>query len=209
MSNFKNKIKQLFITGIIVIMPLGLTVWIVWILFRFFGKQFLPLFESYRPLAELPLTAQMGVSAVLTLFAILVVGFFARNFIGKSLIRWIEKLVLKTPVVSKIYKTIRHLTDSMFVNKQSFKDVALIEYPRRGLYTVVFVTNRDIEDKKGKDLTSVFIPSTPNPTTGYCILLPTKDVKKIDITVNQAMEFIFSGGILVPGNMEFPEFEEE
>ncbi len=209
MKKFRDKIKNQFITGIIAIMPLGLTVWIVWILFRFIGKRFLPLFKSYPMLSDLPLGAQMGISAVLTLVIIWIIGFLARNFIGKSLLRWIEKLIIKTPVVSKIYKTIRQLTDSMFVNKQSFKDVALIEYPRKGLYTVVFITNPDIEDKKGKDLTSVFIPSTPNPTTGYCILLPTKDIKKLPITVNQAMEFIFSGGILVPGNMEFPDFEEK
>ncbi len=209
MKKFRDKIKNQFITGIIVIMPLGLTVWIVWILFRLIGKRFLPLFKSYPMLSNLPLGAQMGISAVLTLVIIWIIGFLARNFIGKSLLRWIEKLIIKTPVVSKIYKTIRQLTDSMFVNKQSFKDVALIEYPRKGLYTVVFITNADIEDKKGKDLTSVFIPSTPNPTTGYCILLPTKDIKKLPITVNQAMEFIFSGGILVPGNMEFPDFEEK
>ncbi|MDA3792193.1 MAG: DUF502 domain-containing protein [Elusimicrobia bacterium] len=209
MGKFQDKIKGQFFTGIIVLMPLGLTAWIVWVLFRVIGKRFLPLFENYQALADLPLAARMTISAFLTVIVIWAIGFLARNFIGKGLLHWLEKLLLKTPVVSKIYKTIRQLTDSMFVNKQAFKEVALIEYPRRGLYTVVFVTNADIEDKKGKDLTAVFIPSTPNPTTGYCILLPTEDVKKLSISVNQAMEFIFSGGILVPGDMEFPDFEKK
>ncbi|NLB35127.1 MAG: DUF502 domain-containing protein [Elusimicrobia bacterium] len=209
MNKFKKKLKGHFITGVVVIMPLGLTAWIVYVLFRFVGTRFLPLLEKYPLFASFPIVAQMLMSILITVFIIWLVGFFAKNLIGRSLLKWLEKILLKTPVVSRIYKTIRKLTDSMFVNKQAFKEVALVEYPRKGLYTLAFITNEDIDNKGVKNLTTVFIPSTPNPTTGYCIILPSKDVKKINISVNQAMEFIFSGGILVPGNMDFPEFEPE
>ena len=84
--------------------------------------------------------------------------------------------------------------------------MAIIEYPRKGISTIAFVTN-DMISKEGHELVTVFIPSTPNPTTGYCIILPKKDVFEIPITVNQAMEFIFSGGILLPENFRFPRLD--
>jgi len=206
MKSLAKKFKNRIITGIIAILPLGLTVWIVWILFRLIGEVFLPLFEQFPPLSELPTSAQMTISVILTIIVIWLIGVFARNFIGKSIIKLIEQLIIRTPVVSKIYKTIRQVTDTMFVNKRAFKKVALIEYPRRGILTMVFVTN-DMETRQGDDLITVFVPSTPNPTTGYCVILPKEDVQEIPITINQAMEFIFSGGILVPDNFTFPKIE--
>ncbi|MFW6134468.1 MAG: DUF502 domain-containing protein [Elusimicrobiota bacterium] len=205
-KKISNIIKNRIIAGIIVILPLGLTAWIVWILFRFFGKRFLPLFKNFPTIANLPMAAQMAISAVLTIVSIWIFGVFAKNFIGKILLRWFEKLILTTPVVSKIYKTIRQITDTMFVNKKAFKRVALIEYPRKGLYTMVFVTN-EVSSKSGEEYITVFVPSTPNPTTGYCMILPKEDVYELSITVNQAMEFIFSGGILVPENFRFKKIE--
>ncbi len=202
-----SKIKNQIITGIIVILPLGLTVWVVSIIFKLIGKRFLPLFENIPSLAGLPIAAQMMISAVLTVFVIWFIGVWARNYIGKIIIRFFEKVVLKTPVVSKIYKTIRKITDTMFVNKQAFKNVALIEYPRKGLYTMVFITNSSINNNE--KIVTVFIPSTPNPTTGYCIVLPEEEVRILSITINQAMEFILSFGIIVPENFEFPAFEKK
>lgn len=204
-AKISSKIKNQFITGIIVILPIGLTAWVVWVLFRLIGKRFLPLFKSIPEIANFPMAVQMVISALLTIIVIWFIGFWAKNFIGKKIIRWLEKLVLKTPIVSKIYKTIRKITDTMFVNKQAFKKVALIEYPRRGIFTIVFVTNYSNKEN-GDDIVTVFIPSTPNPTTGYCIILPGKDIHVLPITVNQAMEFIFSGGILIPEGLDFSEF---
>lgn len=199
------KIKTQFLTGIIVILPLGLTAWVVWVLFRLIGKRFLPVLKTIPSIAELPMTAQMAISAILTITVIWFIGVWARNYFGKIILRLFEKIVLKMPVVSNIYKTMRKITDTMFVNKQAFKKVALIEYPRRGLYTIVFVTNDTVRE----GLITVFVPSTPNPTTGYCIILPGEDVHVLSITVNQAMEFIFSGGMIVPENLEFPLFEKK
>ena len=198
-----DKIRKQIITGIIVILPIGLTAWIVWVIFRFFGNRFVPLFVAWPLLARLPMAVQMLISAVLTILFIWVIGVFARHYIGKIVLSSLEALVLKTPVVSKIYKTMRQITDTMFVNKKAFKEVALIEYPRKGVFTVVFVTN-DMESRKGEDLITVFVPSTPNPTTGFVIILPASEVEILPLTVNQAMEFIFSGGILVPDGFRFP-----
>ncbi len=193
------RIKNQFLTGLIVLLPLGLTVWVVWILFKLIGKRFLPLFESIPDIAVLPMPAQMGISAVLTIVIIWFIGFWARNYIGRVVLKWFEKLVFKMPIVSKIYRTMRKITDTMFVNKQAFKTVALIEYPRNGIYTIVFVTNDTVRE----GFVTVFVPSTPNPTTGYCIVLPKEDVNVLPITVKEAMEFIFSGGMIVPEKLRF------
>lgn len=204
MSNFKSKIKKQFLTGLIVILPLGLTLWIAWVIFRFIGRRFLPYLE-YIPHAQyLPQAAQMIISALTTLLIIWLIGLWAHNFAGRFFLGGLEKIVLKTPFVSKIYKTIKQLTNTMFVNREAFKKVALIEYPRRGIGTLVFVTNENKGNTLGKKLTTVFVPSTPNPTTGFCIMLPEEDVHELPITVNQAIEFIFSGGIIVPEDMNIP-----
>jgi len=202
------KLKNHFITGLIVILPLGLTAWIVNIIFRLIGTRFLPIFQNIPRINGLPITAQMLISAILTVLVIWFIGLWAKNFFGKLVIKIFEKLVLTTPVVSNIYKTIRKITDTMFVNKQAFKKVALIEYPRKGIYTIVFVTN-DMVSKKGASLISVFVPSTPNPTTGYCVVLPKEDVRELDITINQAMEFILSAGIIVPDGLVFQKFRHD
>jgi uncharacterized membrane protein len=202
------KIKNHFITGLVVILPLGLTAWIVGILFSLIGNRFLPIFKKIPEIRDLPIPAQMAISAVLTIIVIWFIGLWARNYFGKLIIRIFEKLVLNTPVVSKIYKTVRKITDTMFVNKQAFKKVALVEYPRKDIYTIVFVTN-DMQSKGGDRLVSVFVPSTPNPTTGYCVVLPEEDVHILDININQAMEFIFSGGIIVPEALTFKKFRNE
>lgn len=202
-KKIRNSIKKKIITGIAVLLPIGLTAWIIWSIFKLIGERFLPLFINIPSLAELPLVARMFISAAATLFVIWVIGLFARNFIGKLIIRGIENLALRTPVVSKIYKIIRQITETMFMNKQAFKKAALIEYPREGIYTMVFVVTEMIAID-GSSLTTVFVPSTPNPTTGFCMILPTVDVNVLPISINQAMEFVFSGGILVPENFQFP-----
>lgn len=200
------RIKNQIITGIVIILPVGLTIWIVWVLFTLIGNRFLPLFRNIPTISTLPVPAQMLISAVLTLIVIWFIGMWARNYFGKMIMRTFERIVMKTPVVNRIYKTIRQITETMFVNKKAFKKVAIIEYPRKGLYTVVFVTN-EIE-RNGKQYISVFIPSTPNPTTGYCIILNSSDVRMLDIGVNEAMEFIFSGGILVPESLTLPDLSQ-
>ncbi|MFH1415368.1 MAG: DUF502 domain-containing protein [Elusimicrobiota bacterium] len=208
MIKITKRLKAQFITGLIVILPVGLTVWIILILFRLIGNRFLPIFANIQGIKELPIVTQMTISAILTLIIIWFAGFWARNFTGRLFIRIFEKLVYNTPVVSKIYKTIRKITDTMFVNKQAFKKVALIEYPRRGLYTMAFVTNEE-SSGKNSDFVTVFIPSTPNPTTGYCIILPKEDVDILPISINQAMEFIFSGGMIVPEELKFPKLDSK
>jgi uncharacterized membrane protein len=200
-------IRKKIITGIIVLLPLGLTVWIVSVLFDLIGSRFLPLFKNIPAIAGLPIPAQMAISAALTVFVIWFVGLWAGNYIGKKMLSWLEGIVLKTPIVSKIYETIRKITDNMFVRKQAFKDVAFIEYPRKGIHTLVFVTNRKKIGKK--DYVTLFVPSTPNPTTGYCIILPEDEVNIVDITINQAMEFIFSGGVIVPENLKLQDYIKE
>ncbi|MFC2091331.1 DUF502 domain-containing protein [Elusimicrobiota bacterium] len=201
LKKLSKNIKRQFFTGLIVILPLGLTVWIVSVLFGLIGNRFLPLFKSIPLISALHIYTQMVISAALTFMVIWFVGLWTRNLVGRTLIRWTENFLMKVPVISKIYKTIRKITDTMFVNKQAFKKVAAIEYPRKGIYTIVFVTNETVVKENDKYIT-VFVPSTPNPTTGYCIVLPESDIIVLPITINQAMEFILSFGIIVPAELD-------
>ncbi len=205
MPEFKKKIKKQFGTGIVVILPIGLTLWVLWLIFRFIGDIILPLLENIPYASVLPPQVQVLVSVVGTLVIIWLIGLWAHNFAGRFFLAKLEGLVLKTPFISKIYSTMKQLTNTMLVSRRAFKKVAMIEYPRTGIKTLVFVTNENIESRLDKKLTTVFVPSTPNPTTGFCIILPEEDVYELGISVNQAIEFIFSGGILVPQGLNIPE----
>ncbi len=205
MGKLRRKIKRQFIAGLLVILPLGLTLWLAWAIFKFIGRSFLPYLDYIPRVGYLPYSIRMVISALITLLIIWGVGFWASNFAGRFFIGNLDRLLLKAPFISKIYSTMKQLTSTVLINRKAFKKTAIIEYPRRGLGTLVFVTGEDIRDRAGRKLTSVFVPSTPNPTTGYCILLPEEEVTPLSISVNQAIEFIFSGGIMVPEGMEIPD----
>ncbi|MGM0568421.1 MAG: DUF502 domain-containing protein [Elusimicrobiota bacterium] len=203
--SIRKQIKKQFVAGVVVILPLALTLWIVWAIFRFIGVSLISYLAYIPYVSDLPSSVQMGLSVVLTLFIIWIAGFWASNFAGKFFIYNIEKIFSKTPLVSKIYRAMKQLTNTMLVNRRAFKKVALIEYPRKGIGTMVFVTGENLESKSGNKLVTIFVPSTPNPTTGFCMIMPKEEVHELPLSVNQAVEFIFSAGIIVPEGMNIPD----
>lgn len=204
MTEFKRKIRKQFGTGLVVILPIGLTLWVIWLIFRFVGNRILPLVENIPQAARFPPQAQLLISVAGTLLIIWLIGLWAHNFAGRFFLAKLESLVLKAPLISKIYSTMKQLTNTMLVSRQAFKKVAVIEYPRKGIRTLVFITNENAGNRVDSNWTTVFVPSTPNPTTGFCIMLPDEEVYELDISVNQAIEFIFSGGIIVPEGLDIP-----
>lgn len=143
-----------------------------------------------------------GLGLILTLLIILLVGLLAANFIGRSLIGWSEKAMQRLPLVRGVYGTMKQITDA-FVrqDKTAFKRVALIEYPRQGIYTLCFVTGEatgEMTGRAGRRLVGVFVPTTPNPTSGFLLYLPAEDVVVLDMLVEDGLKLVISGGVFVP-----------
>ncbi|NOX69284.1 MAG: DUF502 domain-containing protein [Gammaproteobacteria bacterium] len=157
--------------------------------------------DQYRPEAWLGF-AIPGLGLLLTLVILLVTGVLAANFVGRSLVAFWERILERIPIVRSIYSASKNFAEIVFSDSdQSFKKVLLIEYPRKGLYGLAFQTATDlgeIQARGGEDLVCTFVPTTPNPTSGFIIIVPRKDVIELDMDVDEALKMIISLGVVVP-----------
>ena len=187
---------KLFLTGLFTILPIGLTIYLVIFLFTKIDS----ILDDAITMILAPLGFEYvkGMGFAVFLLAILLMGAFARSIIGKWMIKLVNLIMLKVPLISKIYKTISELSNAVFSDKKSiFEDVVLVEYPRKGLYSIAFVTktrNDMIDNQVEGKLINVFIPTTPNPTSGYFIMVPEDQVININMSVETAFKMILSAG---------------
>ncbi len=195
-----NYLKRNFIAGILVIFPLLLTIYILVILFQFADGILGKFINTYldRTLGfYIP-----GLGLILFLIIIFLVGFFTTNFLGKKLYSILDKALKRFPLIRYIYPSIKQITDFLFTyQRQAFKKVVLVEYPRSGIWSMGFVTNEgftEAREKVNQDLLSIFIPSSPGPLTGFFILIPRQEVIFLEIPIEEAVKLIISGGLLNP-----------
>jgi len=204
MKNYK---KYIF-TGIMSIIPIALTYFIIEKLFIFFsvpGKRIINLFFNYDSynyldsyLINLITYFEYIFGFVLTLSFIYILGLIVSNVLGKRIYQLIEHFLNKIPLVSKIYSTIKSITDTLSKpNNQAFQKVVLIEYPRKGLWTLAMVTGES-KNANNEDYYNLFVPTTPNPTSGYLIFINKNDVIDTDISVDDGLGIIISGGMIGP-----------
>jgi uncharacterized membrane protein len=193
--------RSIFLTGIITILPLGLTIFVVIFLVNLLGNitgrvlKYVPWISTLHP----------SVITIIGFFALIViifiVGAITSSFIGKWLLGLTDRFFSKLPLVRSVYSSARQLTDTLFVDRSALKQVVVIEYPRKGIYTLAFVTNEDVwEIKRGrtKKCVNVFVPTSPNPTSGYYLLVPEKDVIPTGLPIEWGFKIIVSGGIVLP-----------
>jgi uncharacterized membrane protein len=190
------KIRQLFVRGLFTLLPIVATIYLVYFLFtlldNFLGTYIAMFFG--RPLP--------GVGLVASLVLIFIAGFIVSNVIGEKLLHFGENLLQKIPLVTKIYFGIKQIVDAFSLQgKQLFNRVVLVEYPRKGTYAVGFVTGEcrgEVQNKTAARLINIFIPTTPNPTSGMLILVPDKEIIYLDMTVEEGLKLIISAGVVVP-----------
>jgi len=186
-------IKTRIIAGLLAIVPIAVTFWILKFLFTFLDSLASPFLKKVG--IEIP-----GLGIILTLLFIFVLGLIITNVLGKTLFNWGEKILAKLPIVNTIYNTIKQITSAFSGSTvKSFQQVIFIQYPREGLWTMCFVTNQS-KNENGDTFYHVFVPTTPNPTSGVFIVIPKKDAIHPDISVENGLKAIISGGILDPGN---------
>ena len=195
-------LRRYFVTGLIIVLPTLLTLYIVWMLFSLVGGLLSPflgviLRDVVATDLAAPLTTLLSVLVTATL--IYLVGMTGTLF-SQRIFQWAETLFTRIPVVRGIYTSVRQLTDLFAVKDASFKKVALVEFPREGIYSLCFITSRrrfDIPGRPGRAV-SVLIPTAPVPTAGFFLLVPEEEIIPVDISVDEAMKMIISGGAITP-----------
>ncbi len=195
------RIQKYLVAGILVWAPLFVT----WLLLRFavglMDKTLLLIPQQYRP-EELLGVNIPGLGVILTLVVLFVTGVLAANFVGRAFVGGWESLMDRIPVVRAIYSAAKNFAEIVFSDSsQSFKQVLLIEYPRKGLYSLAFQTSSElgeVQGRTGEAVVCCFVPTTPNPTSGFIIVVPKKDVIELDMEVDEALKMIISLGVVVP-----------
>lgn len=202
--------KRNFVTGLITIFPLWLTFVIIWIVVEWISGLTMPML---KPLAKYLFGKDWGafvdiVSFFLAIFFIWLTGLLATQIVSRKFLLFIDRLIIKIPVISGIYLAIRKLTNFFFQkDKKKFKSVVLVEFPREGSYAMGFVTGEG--EVNAKKFIRVFVPTTPNPTTGFLLFVHEKEIVPLDLTVDEAFRAIISGGIVMPHSLKKRKEEGE
>lgn len=194
-------IKRYFITGLLIWVPLAITAWVVALIVSAADQTLRLLPESVRP-HELLGYDIPGAGIALTLCVIFTTGLLAANFIGQRLVRWWEKLLARIPVVNSIYNSVKQVSDTLFSSSgNAFRKALLVRYPHADSWTIAFLTGTpggDVVNHLSGDYVSVYVPTTPNPTSGFFLMMPSKDVIELDMEVDEALKYIISMGVVAP-----------
>lgn len=201
------RIRNYFLTGLVVAGPLAVTAWIAWSFITWVDNWVRPLIPPiYRPETYLPWPIP-GTGLVVAFIALTLLGFLTANLIGRTLVGWGESLLHRMPIVRPIYKTMKQIFEALFSKEgSSFRKVGLVEFPAPDMWSLVFISAPPSGDVSAKlpagEHLSVFLPCTPNPTTGFFFFVKRKDVIELDITVENAMTVLISAGMVQPGGDE-------
>ncbi len=193
--------KNYFITGLLVLVPLVVTFWLLSTLIQKMDQSLLLLPESWRPEKMLGFSV-VGLGAVLTIAIIFITGVIATNIFGQQLILLWENLLSRVPVVKSIYSSVKQVSDTIFSDSgNAFRKALLVEFPRKGSWTIAFLTGEpggDVSNHLLGEYVSVYVPTTPNPTGGYFLMMEKKEVVELDMSVDQALKYIISMGTVAP-----------
>ena len=203
MGKLFQKLRRDFLTGLVVLIPIALTVYLVWSVITFIDKVIIPIIPpKYNPLDLFEIYIP-GLGVILFLIVTTFIGSLASGFIGRRAINLGEKILLRTPIVSTVYNSIKQIIQAVFKpDGTNFKQPCLIEYPRKGVWAVAFISTETYGEIKEKinrgSLVTVFLPTTPNPTSGFMLFVPKDDIIILDMSVEDAAKLIISAGLVMP-----------
>ncbi len=197
----RSRIRRYLVTGIVIWLPIVATLFVLGIFVGYLDKLVLLLPEKWQPVHLIGF-AVPGLGVIMALVILLITGFIASNFLGRQLLQLGEDILEHIPLVRSIYSTAKQISDTMFSKKgKSFRKVVLIRYPQKDTWSLAFVTSDSLGEvnvKAPRQLISVFIPTTPNPTSGFLIMVPPEDTVELDMTVDEALRMIISLGVIIP-----------
>jgi uncharacterized membrane protein len=197
----RSRIRRYLITGIVIWLPIVATLFVLGLFVGYLDKLVLLLPEKWQPFHLLGFHI-WGLGVIMAFLILFITGFIASNFLGKQLLQLGEEILEHIPLVRSVYSTAKQISDTMFSNKgKSFRKVVLIRYPHKDTWSLAFVTNDslgELDVKAPSKLISVFIPTTPNPTSGFLIMVPPEDTIELEMSVDEALRMIISLGVIVP-----------
>jgi uncharacterized membrane protein len=195
-------VRKYFITGLLIWIPLVITLWVLKLIVETLDQSLLLLPPEWRTEAFLGYHVP-GLGVILTLVIVFVTGVFATNFLGARLVLLWHAVLHRIPVVNSIYSSVKQISDTLFSSSgQAFRKALLVQWPREGTWTIAFLTGvpgGDVANYLKGDFVSVYVPTTPNPTSGYFAMLPRGDVVELDMSVDDALKYIISMGVVSPG----------
>jgi len=194
-------VRRYLVTGILIWLPLGVTVLVVRLLVNVMDRTLLLLPPDWRPEAVFGFNVP-GLGFVLAFAVVLATGVLFANLLGRRLVTLWESIFSRIPLIRTVYSGVKQITESVLADKgASFRKVLLIEYPRKGLWALVFQTSDtlgEVQEKTSEEMVAVFLPTTPNPTSGFILLVPRKDIVELDMSVDEGLKMIISVGTAVP-----------
>ncbi len=213
------RLRGNFLAGVIIIAPIGLTLYLIWTVVGWIDGWVWPFVpNAYHPEAlvnrfmgnpDPPINVNVrGLGVVIFLIFTVLVGWIGKGIMGRSLIRWGEGLVERMPVVRSIYNGVKQIAETVFSQRDtSFDKACLVEYPRRGIWAVAFISinaKGEVFEKlsDGREFATVFLPTTPNPTSGFLLFLPREDIKILDMSVEDAAKLVISAGLVYPNTAD-------
>lgn len=203
--------RRYLIAGLLVWVPLGVTVLVIKLLVDVMDRTLLLIPIAYRPETLLGMNIP-GLGVILSVIVVLTTGVIVANLFGRQLVSAWESLLGRIPLVSSIYRGVKQVVETVFsTDGHAFRKVLMIEYPRKGLFTLAFQTGRtvgEVQAKTGDEVLTVFVPTTPNPTSGFILMVPRKDVVELDMSVDEGLKMIISLGVVTPtwkGDKQLPD----
>ena len=197
------KFRRFFLTGLLVTAPIIITIYVTWLVITFIDVKVASLLPEYLDFRKALPFQIPGLGLLIVIFVITLIGAITPGLIGRNLLKLGEMILFKTPVIRTIYSSIKQIMETvMSTNSKSFKEVVLVEYPRKDIWVIAFVTSSvkgEIDNKiKKSNLVSIFVPTTPNPTSGFLLFVAKKDLIYLNMPVEQAVKLVISGGIVSP-----------
>ncbi|WP_120501189.1 DUF502 domain-containing protein [Roseovarius sp. EL26] len=209
------RLRSSFLTGIVVIAPVALTVWLLWSIIGWFDGFVLPLIPYNFRLEQYIGINLRGLGIIIFLLFTIFIGWIAKGLIGRSLIAYAESLVSRMPVVRSIYSGVKQIAETVFnQSDRSFEKACLIQYPRKGIWAIGFISTTAKGEVSQRaeisgELLSIFVPTTPNPTSGFLLFFPKEDVIELDMSVEEAAKLVISAGLVYPDqNLPTPEEDD-
>ena len=217
------RLRSNFLAGLIIVAPIGMTIWLIWTVVGWVDSWVWPFIpDAYQPTAllngllgrdadNLVEVNVRGVGVVIFLIFTILVGWIGKGLIGRSFLGIGERLVDRMPVVRSIYNAVKQIAETVFSQREtSFDKACIVEYPRRGIWAIAFISTNakgeiDAKLNDGEPFVTVFLPTTPNPTSGFLLFLPKRDVKPLDMTVEDAAKLVISAGLVYPNGKDAVE----
>ena len=193
--------RKYFVTGLLILVPLVITVWVISMIVGTLDQSLLLLPVAWRPEALVGFHIPL-LGTIFTLLIIFITGLATRNFIGNQVVRAWELVLTRIPVVNSIYSSVKQVSDTLLSSSgNAFRKAVLVEYPRQGSWTIAFVTGvpgGDVANHLQADYISLYVPTTPNPTSGFFLMVPREQTIELDMSVDEALKYIVSMGVVAP-----------